>query len=265
MSADLGPVARAIWSGPQDPVAEDADVVAARELSLRAAGQGRPLVLSCDLAAALGDGSDMAGALWCLYEPETVTWHQRLEAAAGADVVVAASATPVRVLADPDGCDPRRLARAAGSIAARTAAPYAMGAVNLEGIDDLAPWHDYVAAMVEGFRSAGVHGLLMTGLSQPVSAEAVALGTEGGLPVVVLLDDPTVGTVARCRDAGAVAVGPAVVGGAGAGGRAAVSVWPAADGPAASPFVDGVSMAGFGADPSPALTARLRSLADQAL
>lgn len=120
--------------------------------------------------------------------------------------------------------------------------------------------------MVEGFCSVGVHGLLVTGLADSVAAEAMALCAKSGLAVGALLGDPSSEAVARCADAGAVAVGPVpdapVVE---AAGCAAIAVWPHGDGPSTAPFVDGVSMAGFGADGSPASTARLRSLADRAL
>ena len=145
-----------------DEASLDADRASAAVFAGRLGGSGRPVTLSGDLDRALG--TDLPDGLWCLCEPETVAAAQALDVACGAEAAVTATRAPLVRLLDEvtDPAELRSVGRAAGHLALRAPAPFAVGAVGLAGSRSVDPGrlNDGVRALCGGFVEAGLPGVL---------------------------------------------------------------------------------------------------------
>ena len=174
-----------------DEASLDADRASAAVFAGRLGGSGRPVTLSGDLDRALG--TDLPDGLWCLCEPETVAAAQALDVACGAEAAVTATRAPhVRLLDEvTDPAELRSVGRAAGHLALRAPAPFAVGAVGLAGSRSVDPGrlNDGVRALCGGFVEAGLHGVLFEDAPNgAVGFGAVRAASAAGLPVAALAD-----------------------------------------------------------------------------
>lgn len=174
-----------------DEASLDADRASAAVFAERLGGSGRPVTLSGDLARTLG--TDLPDGLWCLCEPETVAAVQALDVACGAEAAVTATRASLADMLDEvdDPAELRSVGRAAGRLALRAPAPFAVGAVGLAGSRAVEPGrlHDGVRALCAGLVEAGVHGLLLEDAPNgAVGFGAVRAASAVGLPVAALAD-----------------------------------------------------------------------------
>lgn len=177
-----------------DEASLDADRASAAVFAGRLGGSGRPVTLSGDLARVLG--TDLPDGLWCLCEPETVAAAQALDVACGADAAVTATRAPLVGMLDEvsDPAELRAVGRAAGRIALRAPAPFAVGAVNLAGSRAAEPSRlaEGIRALCEGFGESGLHGVLLENAPNgAVGFAAVRAAAVAGLPVAALADAAT--------------------------------------------------------------------------
>ncbi|MEY8437742.1 hypothetical protein AAK967_08400 [Atopobiaceae bacterium 24-176] len=179
----------------------DADAAAAATFAERLRGPGLPVSLSGDLNPVLG--GDLADGLWCLCEPETVLAAQALDVAAGAEAAVTATRAPLgRMLGEAcETAELERVGRAAGRLALRAPAPFAVGAVNLADCRAVAPdvVNEGVRALCAGFKDAGLHGVLIEDVPNGAVGYGAVRAAQGrGLPVIALCDWASMVDAALC-------------------------------------------------------------------
>lgn len=186
---------------------QDADVLATEELRRRLQGHGAPLVLSAGLEERLkAMADDVPAALWTIHEPDTVAQCHALSVASGADVTVANTLEPLAALIADEGVDAGWLLRTGASLATRSAAPFAVGAINVAGLDDVAV-NDLAGVALET-PGLGLPGLLLLGAETPADvARVLAVLGSWDAPVIVL---PSPSGWDACSDAKAWLVDPRV-------------------------------------------------------